>query len=162
MWQDYQNCILLVQRNVLMLGHFCKEYDVSILFSKVYWKKFHQGFVPCFFCVQRKNFGENYFCDQNTFFNYSFGDNSQAVLSELHSDFPALRLDGKNFSKGIWCMFFCETWQEIFRLFIRNYFLRVWRSFVKKINSLKNTSLIFDEKISITVDKTSVYVTERF
>ena len=84
-----------------MLGHFCKEYDVSILFSKVYWKKFHQGFVPCFFCVQRKNFGENYFCDQNTFFNYSFGDNSRAVLSELHSDFPALRLDGKNFSKGI-------------------------------------------------------------
>ena len=68
------------------------------------------------FFVSRWNFlGRNIFsCDQNTFFIYSFGDNSLAVLSELHSDCPAQRLDGNNFSKGIWCIFFCDTWQEIF------------------------------------------------
>ena len=86
-----------------MLEHFCKEYDVSILFSKLYWKKFQQCFDPCLFCVLGKNFGEKYifFCDENMFFNYSFVDKSLAVLSELLSDCPVQRLDGKNFSKGI-------------------------------------------------------------
>ena len=158
----YECCILLVQRNVLMLEHFRKEYDVSFLFSKLYWKKFQQCFDPCLFCVLGKNFGGFFFCDESMFFNYSFVDNSLAVLSELLSDCPVQRLDGKNISKGIWCIFFCETSQETFRLFSRNYFPRVWRNFVKKINSLKNTSLIFDEKVSITVDKTSVYVTKCF
>ena len=32
MWQDYQKCILLVQRNVLMLEHFRKDYDFLIFF----------------------------------------------------------------------------------------------------------------------------------
>ena len=60
-WQDYECCILLVQRNVLMLEHFRKEYDVSFLFSKLYWKKFQQCFDPCLFCVLGKNFGEKCF-----------------------------------------------------------------------------------------------------
>ena len=34
-WQDHQKCILLVQRNVLMLQHFRKEYDFLIFFSKL-------------------------------------------------------------------------------------------------------------------------------
>ena len=55
-----------------------------------------------FLCPEEKFRGKIYFfCDQNVFFNYSFGDNSVAVLSELHSDCPAQRLGGKNFSKGI-------------------------------------------------------------
>ena len=32
LWQDYQNCFLLVQRNVLMLELFRKEYDFLIFF----------------------------------------------------------------------------------------------------------------------------------
>ena len=52
-----------------------------------------------FLCPREKFRGKNFFCDENMFFNYSFGDNSLAVLSELHSDCPAQRLDGKNFSK---------------------------------------------------------------
>ena len=66
-----------------MLEHFRKEYDVSILTSKLYWKMLQQGFEPCLFCcVQRKNFGEKYtfFSDQNMFSNYNFGDTSLAVL----------------------------------------------------------------------------------
>ena len=126
-------------------------------------KSFSSALTHAFFVSWGKISGKNiFFCDESMFFNYSFVDDSLAVLSKLLSDCAVQRLDGKNISKGIWCIFFCESSQEIFRLFSRNYFPRIWRNFVKKINSLKITSLIFDEKISITVDKTSVYVTKCF
>ena len=35
LWQDYQNSILLVQRNIFMLEQFCKAYDFFILLSKL-------------------------------------------------------------------------------------------------------------------------------
>ena len=57
LWQDYQKCILLVQRNVLMLEHFRKEYDFLIFFE-THWNMFKQGCDPCIICVQRKIFGK--------------------------------------------------------------------------------------------------------
>ena len=50
----------------------------------------------------------------------------------------------------------------IFSTVSRNCFLRVWRNFLKNINSLINTFLNFEDKISITVDKTALYMTKCF
>ena len=48
------------------------------------------------------------------FFNYSFGDNSLAVLSELHSDCPAQRLDVKTFQKENDVSFFAKLDRKFF------------------------------------------------
>ena len=49
-----------------------------------------------YLCPEEKFRGKIFsFCDRNMFFNYSSGDNSLAVLSELQSDCPEERLDGE-------------------------------------------------------------------
>ena len=105
---------------------FVRSLMFQFCFRNFTEKCLRRALTHAFFVSRWKISGKKFFsCDQNTFFNYSFGDYSLAVLSELLSDCPVHCLDGKNFWKGLWCIFFCENWQEIFRLFSRNYFLRV-------------------------------------
>ena len=72
-WQDYQKRILLVQRNVLMLERFRKEYDFLILLSELTGKGFSRAVTDALFLSRGKYSGRNvFFCEQNMFFFYSF------------------------------------------------------------------------------------------
>ena len=71
-------------------------------FRKFTGKCFSRASTHALFVSRGKILGKSiFFCDQIMFFIYSFGDNSVAVLSELHSVCPVERLDGKNTSKEL-------------------------------------------------------------
>ena len=61
LWQDYQNCFLLVQMKVLTLENFCKEYDLSIFFSKLTAKCFSRALTRALFVSRGKVSGKNFF-----------------------------------------------------------------------------------------------------
>ena len=95
LWQDYQNCILLVQRNVLMLKLFRREYYFYFYFQNSTEKCFSRALNRAFFVSGGKNLGKNIFCyEKFMFFIHSFWDNDVAVLSALHSDYRGELLDG--------------------------------------------------------------------
>ena len=63
---------------------------------------FSRALTHALFVSRGKFLGESiFFCDQIMLSIYSFGDNSVAVLSQLHSVCPVERLDGKNTSKEL-------------------------------------------------------------